>query len=169
MRYPAGGAMTTLPAPHEAQQLHRLRSLRVERARERCAAARARVEAAAAAVRERRRQIERHRRDSDALQHAIVNALAPQLPRWSGMVAAQRDRLSDLLERAEYALVEEEQQLEEAQEKYQQAQAEQTRALAREDAVRGLLQSSRQAHVAARERRAEVELEDQRPPAIAAR
>ena len=160
--------MTTLPAPHEAQQLHRLRSLRVERARERCAAARAAVEAAADSVRARQRQIERHRRDSDALQHAIVNALAPQLPRWSGMVAAQRDRLCDLLERAEFALVEDERLLEEAQENFRQAQAEQTRALAREDAVRGLVQSSRQAQAGARERRAEAELEDQRPPAAAA-
>lgn len=154
--------MNTLPAPREAQQLHRLRSLRVERARTLCATAQAAVEAAAATVRNRQRQIERCRCEIGALSHAVVHGLAPELPRWSTLVAAQSDRLVDQLERAEYALLEDEHQLEIAQERSQQARADLTRALAREDAVHGLALKSRQAHLDARERLAEVELEDQR-------
>lgn len=156
--------MAALPQPREAQQLHRLRELRVQRARERCAQALAEVERAAEAVRERRRQIERHRRAIDALAHAVVHSFAPHLPRWSGMAAAQRDRLADRLERDEYDLVSDEHGLEQAQEKSQQARAELTRALAREDAVRGLVQETRRAHRLAREARAEREVEDQGVP-----
>lgn len=152
-----------LPAPHEAKQLHRLRTLRVQRARERCTVAQAAVVGAADAVTERQRRIELGRRDIDALGHAVVNGFAPQLPRWAEMVIAQRDRLADRLERDEYALIADEQKLEEAKDALQQARAELTRALAREDAVRGLAHRSRQAYLAERERRGERELEDQGP------
>jgi hypothetical protein len=152
---------TVLPEPREAQQLYRLRTLRVQRARERCGQAQAEVERAAHEVRERQRLIERCRRAIDALSHAVVNSLAPSLPRWGSMAAAQQDRLADRLERDEYALISDEQRLEEAQERRQEARAELTRALAREDAVRDLAHETRRAHALARERRGELELEDQ--------
>ncbi len=163
--------MTTaaLPDPREARQLCRLRSLRVQRAREGCAQAQAEVERAAQAVRERRFRIEHCRGEIEALGHAVVHALAPHLPRWSGMAAAQRDRLADRLERDEYALISDERRLEEAQEKAQQARAELTRALAREDAVRGLAQRTNRAHAQLREQRAERELEDAGPATAHAR
>lgn len=155
--------MTRLPTPREAQQLWRLRQLRVQRARDACAAAQAAVAQAQHAVHERQRRIAQWRRQIDTLALAVVNELAPRLPRWSGIVVAQRDKLADRLEREEYALIGDEHRLEQAQEAAQQARAELTRALAREDAVQGLVQQARRALGQARERRAEVELEDQRP------
>ena len=150
-----------LPHPREATQLQRLRTLRVERSRERCAQAQAEVERAAQAVRERRRRIERGQREIEALGRAMVHQLAPRLPRWAGIAGAQKEQLAERLEREEYALVDDEHQLEQAQERLQQARAELTRALAREDAVRGLAHETRRAHLQAREQRAERELEDQ--------
>ncbi len=152
-----------LPEPHEAQQLCRLRGLHVKRTRERCAQAQAEVDRALHAVRDRLRKIEGSRREIDVLSHAVVNALAPRLPRWSSVASAQRDRLADRLERDEDALITDEQHLEQAQERAQQARAELTRALAREDAVRSLAQASRRAHTQELDRRAERELEDQVP------
>ncbi len=146
----------------------RLRSLRVQRAREACAKAKVEVEHAQAAVRERQRAIERSQREMTALADAIVTTLAPALPRWSGLVAANRERLADRLERDEYALIDDERELEQKQELAQQAGAELTRALAREDAVRGLAQQARKAVLHAREQRIELEIEDQgrRPAAL---
>jgi chromosome segregation ATPase len=149
------------PTPIEAGQLHRLRTLRVQRARERCGQARGEVDEALQAVRRRQQQIEHSRRAIDTLANDIVHALAPRLPRWSSTIAAQRDYLADRLERDEYALINDEQQLEEAQERLQQARAQLTRALAREDAVRGLADQTRHEFALAHERRTELELEDQ--------
>jgi hypothetical protein len=154
-----------LPTPREAGQMLRLRSLRVQRAREACAKAKLEVDKAHAAVKERQRAIERSQREMANLAAAIVTTLAPALPRWSGMVAANRERLADQLERDEYALIDDEHELEQAQERAQQAGAELTRALAREDAVRGLAQQARKAVLHAREQRVELEIEDQGRPA----
>jgi hypothetical protein len=153
--------MQKLPTPREAGQMLRLRSLRVQRAREACAKAKVEVEKAQAVVQERQRAIERSQREMAALADAIVSTLAPSLPRWSGMVSATRERLADRLERDEYALIDDEHELEAAQERAQQANAELTRALAREDAVRGLAKQARSAVLHAREQRAEIEIEDQ--------
>lgn len=155
--------MSRLPDPQEAQQLCRLRQLRAQRARDACKQAQAAVVSAQAAIHSRQRQIEQGRQAIDAWAKSVVNELAPQLPRWSNLIVAQRDRLSERLERDEYALIDDERQLEQAQEQAQQARAALTRALAQEDAVRGLLAQARQALGAERERRAEVELEDQGP------
>ena len=149
-----------LPQPHEANQLCRLRSLRVQRAREQVGKAQAEVDSAARAVRERQHKIERLERDIEALSHAVVHELAPRLPRWADVARAQREHLADRLERDQFALIDDEQHLEEAQERLQEARADLTRALARDDAVQGLARQSRRAHVAAREQRVERELED---------
>jgi hypothetical protein len=150
-----------LPERHEADMLYRLRTLRVQRARERCGEAQAAVVRAEQAVRERMRLIDRSRRDIDALGHAVAHALAPTLPRWGTVAAAQREKLADRIERDEYALISDERALEEAQEQLQQARADVTRALAREGAVRDLAQETRRAYAQSRERRAERDLEDQ--------
>lgn len=150
-----------LPDRHDAAQLLRLRTLRVERAREAVAAAQRELDAAAIALRAQQARVERLRGEIDALEHALVHGLAPQLPRWSTLVVAQREALADRLERAEYALVEDEHTLEQAQEKLQQAKAEWTRAQAREDAVRGLAEDAKRAHRLGREQLVEREVEDQ--------
>jgi len=158
--------MSRLPDPHEAQQLCRLRQLRVQRARDSCKQAQAAVAPAQAAVQRRQQQIAEGRQAIDAWGRAVVHELAPQLPRWSTLIVAQRDRLAERLERDEYGLIDDERQLEQAQEQLQQARAALTRALAQEDAVRGLLAQARREVGAARERRAEVELEDQGPARV---
>ena len=153
-----------LPKRHEAQQLCKLRSLRVQRAREGVVQAQAEVDRAAEVVKERQRKIE-HLRDSlEKLQNAVVTSLVPVLPRWSSVAAAQREKLADRLERDEYALIGDERNLEAAHEKLQAARAEVTRALAREDAVRGLANETKRAHALQREQRAELEIEDQGRP-----
>jgi hypothetical protein len=149
-----------LPTPRDAAQMLRLRSLRVQRAREACAKAKAEVDQARAAVHERQRAIERSQREMSALADAVVTTLAPALPRWSQLVAANRERLADRLERDEFGLIDDERELEQAQERAQQAGAELTRALAREDAVRGLAKQARRAVLHAREQRVEIEIED---------
>jgi hypothetical protein len=153
-----------LPKRHEAQQLCKLRSLRVQRAREGVVQAQAEVDRAAEVVKERQRKIE-HLRDSlEKLQNAVVTSLVPVLPRWSSVAAAQREKLADRLERDEYALIGDERNLEAAHEKLQAARAEVMRALAREDAVRGLANETKRAHALRREQRAELEIEDQGRP-----
>ena len=153
--------MRSLPHPRDAQQLARLRSLRVQRARDRCTESQAEVECAMEAIEKRQQEIERRRREMTSLAHEMVHGLAQAMPRWAELVDAQREKLSEALERAEYALIRDERELEDAQERLQQARAELTRALAREDAVRGLADEARRAHVRMREQRAELELEDQ--------
>jgi hypothetical protein len=150
-----------LPSVHEAKQLQRLRTLRVQRARERCTAAAAAVEQAQQAVHDRQRAIARSQQAIEDLAQAVVTTLAPRMPRWCDMVAAQRERLADRIERDEDALISDEQALEQAQEKSQQARAELTRALAREDAAQGLTHSARRARTQVLDRRVELEVEEQ--------
>ena len=152
-----------LPRLHEARQLERLRSLRVQRAQEQCTLRQTAVDAALREVQARQRKIDICRRDTERLKHDVVHSLAPHLPRWSWAASAQRDRLDDRLERDEYALIDEERALEEARERLQEARAELTRAMAREDAVHDLAQETRRAHALAKEQRAEREIEDQGP------
>jgi flagellar biosynthesis chaperone FliJ len=153
-----------MPSVSEARQLHRLRSLRVQRAREQIPPAQAKVDQAFAAVQLRQRQIHHLRRSTEELRDAIVTTLAPRLPRWSEVTTAQQERLADQLERAEYGLIDDQRALEAAQEKLQQARSELTRALAREDAVRGLADEAKRCRAKAREQRAEREVDDQIRP-----
>jgi flagellar biosynthesis chaperone FliJ len=156
--------MIQMPSVTEARQLHRLRTLRVQRAREQIPPAQAQVDQALAAVQLRQRQIAHLRHETQDLRDAIVTTLAPRLPRWSEVTTAQQELLADQLERAEYGLIDDEHALEAAQEKLQQARSELTRALAREDAVRGLAQEAKRCRVREREQRAEREVDDQIRP-----
>ncbi|WP_157265964.1 hypothetical protein [Azohydromonas aeria] len=148
----------------EARELLRLRALRVERLRARCAEAQAAVEEALRVVREREAEVHGLRAGLDALARGVVGALAPSLPRWIEVAAAERERLADLLERAEYGLIDDEHALEAAQEQQQQVRAELTRALAGQDAVRSLMEVAQRERAQAAERRLELEVEDQGRP-----
>ena len=86
------------------------------------------------------------------LEQTLHNALAE---------ASRRRHEYATLEHLLIALIDDEHALEQAQERAQQAGAELTRALAREDAVRGLAQQARKAVLRAREQRVELEIEDQ--------
>ena len=145
----------------ETKQLLRLRTLRVERAREGCTQAQAAVDAAAQAVQARQLAIRDAQRRMDAFAHSVVHNLAPRLPRWSDFAAAQRRRLADNLQREEYSLIDDEHTLEQAREKLQQARAELTRALAREDAVRGLASEAQREMLLLREQKLERESDEQ--------
>jgi len=160
-----------LPRPHEARQLCRLRSLRVQQAQAARARAQAEADAAMESVQRRQGEIADARHQLDALGQAIVQRLAPQLPRWAQLVAAQRDRLADGLERAEFALISDEEVLEQARERLERAHADLTRALAREDAVNRLAEEGRQVLHREGERRIERELDEpaQRPGATVSR
>ncbi len=154
----------TRAATSDARQLLRLRGLRVQRAREQVAAAQAGVERAREAIRERELCIERDRRAVDDLADQVTRTLAPCMPRWAEVAAAERERRAEQLERDEYALISDEHDLEQAQEALQQARAALTRALAREEAVRGMADGLAHADLLARDQRAELELEDQSRP-----
>jgi chromosome segregation ATPase len=156
--------MKQMPSVTEARQLHRLRSLRVQRAREQIPPAQAEVDQALKAVQQRLAQIKHLRLSINGLRDAIVTTLAPTLPRWSKIASAQEERLTDQLERSEYGLVGDEHALEAAQEKLQKARSELTRALAREDAVCGLAREAKRCRLAQREQRAERDLDDQIRP-----
>ena len=158
-----------MPQPHEAKQLARLRELRVQRARERIAPAQAAVDQAAQAVRVRQQKIERLRGQLTASREAVVTSLAPTLPRWSAVAGAHLEQLVDQLERNEYGLTQDDRALEEAQEALQQVRSDLTRALAREDAVQGLVREVKRARLLEREQKAERELDDQGRAARAAR
>ena len=150
-----------MPRLHEAQQLARLRALRVQRARERIAPALAAVDQAAQAVQQRQSKIAQLRSQLSESREAVVTSLAPALPRWSAVAGAHLDRLAEQLDRNEYFLTEDDRTLEAAQEHLQQAKAELTRALAREDAVQGLAREVKRARLLERDQRAERELDEQ--------
>jgi len=157
-----------MPRPHEAQQLARLRALRVQRARERIAPAQAAVDQAVRALRERQQKIAALRTRLTESRAAVVTSLAPTLPRWSALAGAHLEQLVDQLDRNEYFLREDDHALEAAQEQLQQARSELTRALAREDAVQGLVRQVKRTRLLEREQRAERELDDQGRPARSA-
>jgi hypothetical protein len=151
----------TPTSPHDALQLHKLRILRVTRAREHCANAGKEVAAAEIAVEHRERLIRASRCAIGSLAQAVVTSLAPHLPRWNGTVHAARARLSDQLERDEDALIGESRRLEASRQAAEQARVELARAIAREDVVRDLAQQARHARDLDAEQRAETEQEDQ--------
>lgn len=150
-----------LPSVQEAVQLHRLRALRVQRAREALAQANAQVRQAAEAVLQREQVAQASRCAMDQLAREVVSSLAPQLPRWSALIRAERERRFEHWERAVDAVIGANEDLAQARDKARQAGADLTRALGREDTVRDLLGQARRAQALLREQRAEVELEDQ--------
>ena len=159
-----------LPSPQQARELQSLRTLRVRRARQRLAGAMQEVAVAKLAVERRSAAIEGSERAIGLLADAVVGPLAQHLPRWNGMVQAERARLLDRLERDEDAMIGEARKLDEVQEALEQARIGLTRAIAREDVVRDLAQQAGAASAGAAERRVEIEQADQWPtPTPAAR
>lgn len=156
-----------LPEPHEAAQLLRLRALRVRRAEQRYAATGAEVARALAAVRARQATIERLRTSAAALGRAIVDKLAPHLPRWSAVVRAEREQLADRMEREESELVDDEQALETANEAMHVVRVELARARSREDLIRDIASQAKRARHNAHEQKNEQELEDRPVKAVA--
>lgn len=154
-------AATFLPEAHARQWL-RLRQLRVQRARQALAQALAAESAARLAVGERQALIDASRERLTALAHHWGGTGSVDLPRWGDQLAAHRASLDERLERDEYALLDEQEALDEARTAVQQRRVELARAQAREDAVDATLQTQRRALAGAREQQAELDVEDAR-------
>jgi dTDP-4-amino-4,6-dideoxygalactose transaminase len=141
----------------EQGQWLRLRELRVQRAREQLAAADAACAAAQQAVLARQQAIEQCRAELRAHAESGVGAWAAHLPRWGNVFSVHRDRLAERLERAEYALIDDERALEQAQEVRQQKRADLSRAQAREGAVQTLVKAMGAERIHLREVRVELD------------
>lgn len=149
-------------SPADARQWLRLRQLRVQRARQALAQAQAEETQAQAIVDERRACIDRSRAGLAELALRWSGPRSADMPRWGGQLKLHREALADRLERDEYALLDEQEALEQAQATVARRRAELARAQAREDAVDATLKDQRRQDQQAREQQAELEAEDAR-------
>ncbi len=148
----------------EQKQWLALRALRVERAREALQAARAHADACARAVQERRERIAATRAQVRDLATAVVDRWATQMSRWATTVQRHRDVLVERLERDEYALIDDERKLEQAQEQMRMRGSDLARAMNRESAVQTMVTAMRREVAVKQELAAEREIEDR--PAV---
>jgi len=146
----------------ELGQLLRLRRLREEAARAERDAARAARDDAQTAVRQREALVERLRLQRDALGAYVVGGGAASMARLAPFASARREVLDDALERAEYALIDDEEALQRAERAFAQAQSAWLRTAARSRAVEQLTERTRRGFARAAEARAERELDTPR-------
>jgi hypothetical protein len=150
----------------EARQLSRLRDLRQEQARRLHALAeRAEAEALRAKQRSEAEVASQRLARADLLQRAV--AQAPQLLRFTDCTVARQEALDEQLERAEYALLDDEDALEQAHQAVQEARARWRAAQARSNAAQDVLLRAQRDDLRARDHRAERE--DPPPTATAHR
>lgn len=152
--------MNAMLSATEGRQWLRLRQLRVQRSREALARAQAEEAQARAVTLAREASIERHRALLAELARHWGGAGCTDLPRWGGQVKAHREALAERLERDEYALLDEQEVLEQAQATVRQCRADLARAQAREAAVEATLKDQHRQTLLAREQQAELEAED---------
>jgi hypothetical protein len=141
----------------DARQLERLRQWREQRRHEERAQAEREREAAQAAVHRREAELAGHREARSGLLQRAVQHDAAQLARLAPYLSASREDLDDKLERAEYALIDDEEALGEAVQALDAARARWLAAHARHQAASDLLARARLEHRHAAERRAERE------------
>ncbi len=150
-----------IPATREMRELLHLRRLRVEAAY-RELQERARVlEAAKAQVITREHRIAGWRSDIAALSDFLAGDGLATRARTQPYSGAVREKLDDQLERDEYGLIDDQQELDEALDEMQLANAAWTKARARQEAVKeviGKLKFSAQVHD---DRRLERQIEEQ--------
>ena len=149
----------------DARQLQRLRELRERKALTAFRAAEAEVARAQQALDERQRTMERLQRARDDLGRRIVGDCAPQMGRLSGYVSATQEDLDDQLERTEYALIDDEEALSNAQGHAAQAHAAWLRAVSQSGSAETLVGDARKALLRERDRRLERE-DAPAPPAF---
>ena len=148
---------------HDARQLQRLRDLRERKALTALRAAEAEVAAAEQAVVERQRAMERLQSARDQLSQRIVRDCAPQLGKLAAYASATQEDLDDQLERTEYALIDDEEALTEAQQAAEAARRAWLRAVSQSGAADTLVDDARRGLL--REREARLEREDAPLPA----
>jgi hypothetical protein len=139
----------------QAAQLLRLRLLRQEQAEAALRAARQEQAQALQAVRVAQAKVDSERAARDSLLRAFGHT--PGLPRVAAFAEARRDAVAESLERAEYALLDDEETLQAADHALEQAGHALRRALARRDAAQQAVQQARRDHHRALEQRAERE------------
>lgn len=139
----------------QAAQLLRLRQLRQEQAHTRHLQALQAQAAALATVRATQAQVAAHRQSRSALLTSLTTC--NELPRWADLAQAQREVLEDRLERAEYALIDDEEDLLRADRGLDQAGQAWRQALARRDGAEQALQRARSGLAAALAQQAERE------------
>jgi hypothetical protein len=142
----------------EIVQLLRLRRLRAEAARIELNNARARRDAAQQAVHEREALAQRLRVQRHALDVRVAT-IAPAMALLAPYASARREWLSEALERAEYALITDREDLLRAQAALDAAHAAWQKAMARCEAVAELETSTRRGAAQAANERAEREID----------
>lgn len=147
---------------HDLTQLQRLRELREAAARRACAELRRARDEAVVAIAQRQQAIHLLRRDIAAQARHLVGEGATALPQLSGMAAAHREWLDDRLERAEYALIDDEDALEAAEARLAEAEAALRRCSAQCQAVQDLRADARRRLLRLQDQKLERELEPQR-------
>ncbi len=146
----------------EGRQWLRLRQLRVQRARQALVRAQAEQAQAQAVVDERQARIAHNRACLSELALRWSGPGSIDMPRWGGQLKIHREALDERVERDEYALVDEQEALEQAQAVVAQRRADLARAQAREDAVDATLKDQRRQDLQAREQQAELDAEEAR-------
>ena len=149
----------------DARQLQRLRDLRERKALSALRVAEGEVAAAEQAVAERQRAMDRLQRERDDLSRRIVTDCAPHMGRLSAYVSATQEDLDDQLERTEYALIDDEDALSNAQAHAAQAHAAWLRAVSQSGSAETLVGDARKALLRERDRRLERE-DAPAPPAF---
>ncbi|MCH7345075.1 hypothetical protein LZ017_16960 [Pelomonas sp. CA6] len=149
--------------PAAGRQLLQLRSLQRRRAQAEAAAAAAAVDRARQALERRREKLAGLRAARQRLMAGLVGALSAQLPRWSACVGAHRAWLEEQLEREEYALINDEQVLEQAQDHLAECQ----RACVRGEMREALALDLGRAHARQRDHDAERRQDGEREDASA--
>ena len=147
----------------DARQLQRLRELRERKALSALRQAEAEVATAEHAVAERQAAMDRLQLARDQLSERIVGACAPQLGRLAIYASAAQEDLDDQLERTEYALIDDEEALTEAQQAAEAARRAWLRAVSQSGAADTLVDDARRGLL--REREARLEREDAPLPA----
>jgi len=151
---------------HQAQQLLRLRELRQQQAEAQVREALQAQAQALAAVQAAQARVQAERSERQALLQQMAHGA--WLARWAAHAQARRELVEDRLERAEYALIDDEETLHDSDRQLDQASAALRRARARGEAAAQALQQAQRRLAAAGERRAEREDPPQPalPPAL---
>lgn len=157
---PGLGALSASLAPADARQLVALRALQLRRAQQAVAEAQEAVQRAQDAMAQRQAKVLRIRESRRQLLADIGGALAPRLPQWAACASSHRAWLDEQLEREEYALVNDERLLEQAQDRLAQRQRELARCDHRQALATAVRGEQRKTAARAQEQRQEIERED---------
>lgn len=142
---------------HDARQLKRLRELRERTALTTLRNAEAELQTAKRAMQERQNAILRLQNERQTLAHRIVGELATDMARLASYVSARQAKLDDQLERAEYALIDDEQAVASAQTEVNKARQTWLHTVSSHSAATTLVGEANQALRRDREVRAERE------------